>query len=346
MSAGVACAQNSGYHLKGTVPSRFNEKMVALYRFSPQDINCVIEIDSAKVVDGRFEFVGTSYLDNMSMLSVGTYPSQDVLSVMVVLEDGDIGLELDSVSRIGGTPLNNSYQQFNDSLTRFGIRYQSGEDVIDECEAYMVNYVKQNLDNAVGRTELIHRRDKWQNVSDFEMLYSLADDALKNDKELIVSLEQIRKKEEAMQLTTLLINHPYKDCEVESQDGKKCHLSDFVGKSGLLLIDVWASWCGPCRAEVPRLKEIYAMYHDRGFEILGLSIDNDNSVDSWKKALNDLQMPWSQVRVSQQLQDALKNNYAISGIPHLILLNAEGIIMASGPGLRGPYLEALLQTWK
>lgn len=338
-------AQNGGFHLKGTISTRFNEKVVTLYRFSPQDINYVVNTDTVRVIDGKFEFIGAPYLDNMSMLSVGSAPDDDILSAAVVLEKGNILVDMDSVSRVGGTELNDSYQQFNDSLTCFGKRYQGGEDVIDECEAYMVNYVKDNLNNAVGRTVFMERRDQWQNISDFDMLYNLVDDVLKNDREIITSLARTRKMAEKLRLTTLLVNQLYKDYEVEILEGKKCHLSDLVGKSGLLLIDVWASWCGPCRAEVPRLKEIYATYHDKGLEILGLSIDDDKSVEAWEKAIRDLQMPWLQVRVREELVDSFKNDYIIAGIPHLVLLNAEGIIVASGPELRGAYLEQLLQAF-
>lgn len=335
-------AQNGNFHLEGTAPTRFNGKTVTLYRFSPHDINYVTDTDTALVINGKFEFTGVPYLDNMSMLSVGSYPDKDILSATVLLEAGNIQVILDTVSRVEGTALNDSYQQFNDSLTHFGKRYQSGENVIDECEAYTVDYVKKNLTNAVGRTVFMERRYRWQNISDFEMLYNLADDVLKNDKEVIAALKSARIRAEKMRLRTLLVNQSYTNYEVENLDGKKCHLADFVGKSELLLIDVWASWCGPCRAEVPHLKELYETYRDKGVEILGVSADT--SVDSWEKAVRDLQMPWPQVRIGEELVNTFKKEYAIVGIPHLILLNAEGIIIASGPELRDAYLDQLLQV--
>ncbi|WP_436413010.1 TlpA family protein disulfide reductase [Petrimonas sp.] len=95
-------------------------------------------------------------------------------------------------------------------------------------------------------------------------------------------------------------------------------------KGKYLLIDFWASWCGPCLNTIPHLKEIYSKYNAKGLEILSVSIDDKE--DAWKKALAKQQMPWDQVRAPNSGKEIMKD-YQFNGIPHLVLLDKEGKII-------------------
>ncbi len=95
-------------------------------------------------------------------------------------------------------------------------------------------------------------------------------------------------------------------------------------KGKYLLIDFWASWCGPCLKSIPHLKEIYGKYHAKGLEILSVSIDDKE--DAWKKAMATQQMPWDQVCAPKSGKDIMKD-YQFNGIPHLVLLDKEGKII-------------------
>jgi len=118
-------------------------------------------------------------------------------------------------------------------------------------------------------------------------------------------------------------------------DGKPIKLSDFRGK--YLLLDFWASWCGPCRQENPNLVKAYAKYKDKGFEILGVSLDKPTDKQAWLDAIEKDELTWPQV--SDGNNGAAKM-YGVRSIPHNHLLDPNGIILASN--LRGNQLEEFL----
>lgn len=115
-------------------------------------------------------------------------------------------------------------------------------------------------------------------------------------------------------------------------DGKqKLGPQDFKGK--ILVLDFWASWCGPCRAEIPNLKEAYKNYHDKGVEFFSVSIDKDEA--AWRKAMKEEAMPWHQAQAPGAGKDVMKL-YQFSGIPYILILDKDGKIVAKN--MRGEAL--------
>ena len=94
-------------------------------------------------------------------------------------------------------------------------------------------------------------------------------------------------------------------------DGKR--LSDYVGKGKYVLIDFWASWCGPCRQEMPAVKAAYEAYKDKGFGIVGVSLDNNK--EAWVKAIADLGIEWAQISDLQGWNCAGAKLYGVNSIP-------------------------------
>ena len=136
-----------------------------------------------------------------------------------------------------------------------------------------------------------------------------------------------------------ILGKPFTDLEEADVDGKMHKLSEYVGKGRWVLVDFWASWCGPCRAEMPNVVENYKKYHDKGFDIVGLSFDNKK--EAWVKAISDLQMPWTHLSDLKGWQTKASEVYGIRSIPASLLINPEGIIVARD--LRGPALGAKLK---
>lgn len=127
------------------------------------------------------------------------------------------------------------------------------------------------------------------------------------------------------------------DFTMNTPEGTPLKLSELRGK--VVLIDFWASWCGPCRRENPHVVETYHHYHDKGFDVLGVSLDKDK--ERWLQAIEKDGLVWHHVSDLQGWQNAAAKQYGVSSIPHTVLVDAEGKIIARN--LRGPALTAKLQ---
>ena len=128
------------------------------------------------------------------------------------------------------------------------------------------------------------------------------------------------------------------ELEFSDPDGKVRKLSDLRGK--VVLIDFWASWCGPCRRENPHVVSMYAKYHDRGFEVFSVSLDNNK--DRWKDAIAKDGLVWpNHVSDLRGWSSAAAKLYGVSSIPSTFLVDKDGRIIAKG--LRGEQLTAVLE---
>ena len=130
----------------------------------------------------------------------------------------------------------------------------------------------------------------------------------------------------------------YKDLTMQDLNGKQVKLSDWVGKGKYVLVDFWASWCGPCRAEMPNVVEAYNKYHSKGLEIVGVSFDQKK--DAWTAMVKKLGMEWPQMSDLKGWQCEAGKVYGIRSIPSNILLDPQGKIVASD--LRGEELQKKL----
>lgn len=122
--------------------------------------------------------------------------------------------------------------------------------------------------------------------------------------------------------------------------GKEVKLSEVVKKNRYTLIDFWASWCGPCRMEIPYLVEAYAKYQSKGFEIYGVSLDEDK--DAWKNAVQGMQMKWIQVSDLKGWHNEAAQAYGVQSIPANMLVDTEGKIVATN--LRGEDVAHTLEN--
>ena len=129
------------------------------------------------------------------------------------------------------------------------------------------------------------------------------------------------------------------DLEEADVNGKMHKLSEFVGQGKWVLIDFWASWCGPCRAEMPNVLANYKKYHDKGFDIVGLSFDQERL--AWVTAISELGLPWIHLSDLRGWNSIAADVYGINAIPASILVDPQGKIVAQD--LRGEELGEKLR---
>jgi thiol-disulfide isomerase/thioredoxin len=133
-----------------------------------------------------------------------------------------------------------------------------------------------------------------------------------------------------------LIGNQMADFIQADTSGKQVKLSSFKGK--YVLVDFWASWCGPCRAENPNVLKVYNAYKDKGFTVVGISLD-DKAVN-WKKAIRDDKMPWVQLSDLKGWKNEISTSFGIQAIPSNLLIDPSGKIIAKD--LRGEALHKKL----
>lgn len=140
---------------------------------------------------------------------------------------------------------------------------------------------------------------------------------------------------EAQQVKASAVGAKFADFTFRTPEGDAFRLSDMVGQGRYVLLDFWGPHCGPCKAEIPHLKEVYELYHPEGFDIISISIDPEE--DKWLEELERQQMPWTQVVDLEGKRDNLSGLYNFQSIPTCILIDPDGIIVHRN--LRGSWTD-------
>lgn len=144
-------------------------------------------------------------------------------------------------------------------------------------------------------------------------------------QDMIVRIEALKKTVEGQ---------PFTDIKGKDENGNPIALSDFVGKGNYVLMDMWASWCGPCKREIPNLAELYNKFKDKGLTVLGMFVwDKEENLN---KAVKAEKVTWPQIFDSGKMAMKL---YGVNGIPHIILFAPDGTILKRN--LRG---DNMVQT--
>ncbi len=262
------------------------------------------------VQNGRFSFTG----DVKEPCFV--YVGREKTRVSLILEPGIVTADIDERTT-GGTPMVDAYNAFH---KRF---YAYKRDQRAEKAALTDSVVKANPDNLLGAValeDLAHA-----DTSAFLALYRQT----VNDK--VRDFYLVRKAYDAIELQNQTApGRMFTDYTVVggNPDGTDVKLSDYVGQGKYILLDHWASWCGPCKAEMPYIKKTWEAFAGDRFDVVSVAVSDKR--DDTVAALARLDMPWHQILDAQKIPSAL---YGVNAIPHLILFAPDGTILKRG--LRG-----------
>lgn len=310
-------------------------------------------IDTAEVVEGKFEFTGQMDVPDFRLIRLN---EQDYLA-QFFLDNSKIKVTAykDSLlsTKITGSPSNDIFKTYleevekmNKELVKIQEKYQSAMASQDSDEAqkaqidynalmenhqvYTKNFVKEHNASAVAAYITLIQLSGQIESAEMDSIVN------KFPQEIAQSEYVIRLKEiaEGMRKTAVGVMAP--DFTMNDPEGKPIQLSSLRGK--VVMIDFWAAWCGPCRRENPNVVKLYQQYHDKGFEILGVSLDNKK--EDWVEAIRQDQLSWLHVSDLQHWQSNAARLYAVNSIPQTFLLDKDGKIIAKG--LRSEELAAKL----
>ena len=262
------------------------------------------------VQDGRFSFTG----DVKEPCFV--YVGREKTRVSLILEPGTVTADIDERTT-NGTPMVDAYNAFH---KRF---YAYKRDQRAEKAALTDSVVKANPDNLLGAValeDLAHA-----DTSAFLALYR------QTVTDRVRDFYLVRKAYDAIELQNQTApGRMFTDYTVVggNPDGTDVKLSDYVGQGKYILLDHWASWCGPCKAEMPYIKKTWEAFAGDRFDVVSVAVSDKR--DDTVAALAKLDMPWHQILDAQKIPSAL---YGVNAIPHLILFAPDGTILKRG--LRG-----------
>ena len=155
---------------------------------------------------------------------------------------------------------------------------------------------------------------------------------------LVKSTKSEEQKAVEKEAKDAFVGQQFTDFEMADTEGKMHKLSEFAGKGRWVFVDMWASWCAPCRQEMPHVVAAYEKFHDKGLDIIGVSLDGQKA--PWLKAIETLKMPWTHLSDLKNWNSLAAKLYKVTAIPDNLLIDPQGKIVARN--LRGEDLHAKL----
>jgi len=332
-----SCGNKNQFNLSGEVKPLKDGKVILLGFKDGQPV----PVDTAKIENGKFKFTGTVEMPELRLMAID---GQKKYVAQLFVEPGKIDMTVypDSFEAnvIKGSEAQDVFQLYinemmtfsskeNDLKTRFG----QAQATSNEEELKAIQFEYQTM---VENTQLFSRNfiKKYSTspVAAYVYLMNFIQEAPAEELDsMLVVFEPIKTsefvgaiKERAEAMRAFTKGAQAADFTLNDPAGNPITLSSFSGK--YILIDFWASWCKPCMVELPNVIELYKTFKDKGFEIIGVSLDRDR--EAWLNTIKANNMSWPQVwDMEESAPGEVANKYGVTGIPHTVLLDKAGKII-------------------
>lgn len=330
----AACQSGSNYTVSGTAPFAQEGDSIELALVKGRSFEPVAKV---AIENGKFNFAGQTDTCQMAVLTIGGRPMAQLF-----LEQGDIKVDLsqDEAANAVGTLNNNRMEAFNtllqDIYEEYGQLAEKAEnpelseedkaslkEQMDAVESKFDEAIKSSVsDNADSQFGLYILQQYNYNFLPEELAPILEAYAQNFPGDAAIA----RMKENNDKVLNTSTGKKFIDFEMPDPEGNNVKLSDFIAQNKVTLVDFWASWCGPCRQEMPTVKAAYEAFKDKGFGIVGVSLDNN--AESWKKAIDQLEITWPQMSDLKYWDSEGAALYGVRAIPATVLVAQDGTILA------------------
>ena len=340
----TAC-QSTTYQVNGTIEGAADGDTL----FLTSDLQSGIPSDTIFVEDGKFHISGEADSVRLCMIYSA---KRNELNAPFFIEPGIISIQIKETpgaSRVGGTKCNDEWQVLNDSVMSIGKEInriaehiygntvtpeeqQKGMEAIDKLNQrfsrMVINTCEKNIRNEFGYFLLTYYPDELIDIQSRSRLIKLLPEEMRKREQIRVMEQSLEASAKTAEGATI------PDFSRPAPDGTLLSIMSEVSQHRITIIDFWASWCGPCRQEIPSVIELYKKYKDKGLGIVGVSLDNDK--DEWLTAIKQLNMAWPQMSDQNDWGNSVAKLFNITSIPHTIVVDQQGKILRHG--LRGEAL--------
>jgi len=345
-----SCGNKNQFKISGVVVPSSDGKMI-LFGFKEGQ---PVPVDTAEIVKGKFNFAGDVTLPELRLMAI---QGKEKYVAQLFVDPGKIDMTVypDSFEAnvVKGSEAQDIFQVYIDEMISFSTKENGLKERFGQAQASgneeELNSIQFEYQAMVENVQLFSRNliKKYNSspVSAYIYLMNFIQEAPIEELDSMLKVFEpikssefvaaIKERADAMRAFSKGATAP--DFVLKDQNGNPVSLSSFKGK--YVMIDFWASWCKPCMEELPNVIEQYSAYKDKGFEIIGVSLDRER--EAWINTIKANAMSWPQVwDMEENAPGEVANKYGVTGIPHTVLIDKNGVIIEVN--LRGEALKKKL----